>query len=65
MGKLFQSEFLKLRKSSIWMLIFVSPILSLLLGLSELSEIPVSKQHQWTATLGMMTISHAILFYRY
>ena len=62
MGKLFQSEFLKLRKSSIWMLIFVSPILSLLLGLSELSEIPDFKQHQWTATLGMMTISHAILF---
>ncbi|MET3656240.1 ABC transporter permease [Sporosarcina psychrophila] len=62
MGKSFQSEFLKLRKSSIWMLIFVSPILSLLLGLSELSEIPDFKQHQWTATLGMMTISHAILF---
>ena len=62
MRKLFQSEFLKLRKSSIWLLIFVSPILSLLLGLSELSEIPDLEQHQWTATLGMMTISHAILF---
>jgi len=62
MGKLFQSEFLKLRKSSIWMLIFVSPILSVLLGISELSELPAFEQHQWTATLGMMTISHAILF---
>ncbi|MEK4715773.1 ABC transporter permease [Sporosarcina sp. FSL K6-5500] len=62
MGKLVQSEFLKLRKSSIWMLIFVSPILSVLLGLSELSELPDIEQHQWTATLGIMTISHAILF---
>lgn len=62
MGKLFQSEFLKLRKSSIWMLIFVSPILSLLLGLNELSEMPDFEQDQWNATLGIMTISHAILF---
>ena len=62
MGKLFQSEFLKLRKSSIWMLIFVSPILSLLLGLTELREMPDFEQDQWTATLGIMTISHAILF---
>lgn len=62
MGKLFRSEFLKLRKSSIWMLIFISPILSLLLGLADLSEIPDVGKHQWTATLGMMTVSHAILF---
>lgn len=62
MGRLFRSEFLKLRKSSIWLLIFVSPILSVLLGLSELGEIEEFKQHQWTATLGIMTISHAILF---
>lgn len=62
MGKLFRSEFLKLRKSSIWMLIFISPILSLLLGLADLSEIPDVGKYQWTATLGMMTVSHAILF---
>lgn len=62
MGKLFRSEFLKLRKSSIWLLIFVSPILSLLLGFAGLSEMPDIGQQQWTAALGMMTISHAILF---
>ena len=62
MGKLFRSEFLKLRKSSIWMLIFISPILSFLLGFADLSEIPDVGKHQWTATLGMMTVSHAILF---
>lgn len=59
MGRLFRSEFLKLWKSSIWLLIFVSPILSLLLGLSEVDEL---EQNQWTATLSMMTVSHAILF---
>ena len=62
MWNLFRSEFLKLRKSSIWMLIFVSPILSLLIGFAELSEMPDIGQQQWTATLGVMTISHAILF---
>ena len=59
MGKLFRSEFLKLRKSSIWLLIFVSPILSLLLGLGEVDEL---EQNHWTATLSMMTVSHAIFF---
>ena len=63
MRKLFRSEFLKLRKSSIWMLIFVSPILSLLLGFPELSELQdLDPQQWWTATLGTMTFSHAILF---
>ena len=62
MGRLFQSEFLKLRKSSIWLLIFVSPILSLLLGFTALSELPDVGKHQWTTALGMMTVSHAILF---
>ncbi|MFJ7934009.1 ABC transporter permease [Sporosarcina sp. NPDC096371] len=62
MGRLFRSEFLKLRKSSIWLLIFVSPLLSILLGLSEVDAIKELEQQQWTATLGAMTISHAILF---
>ncbi|MBK3497328.1 ABC transporter permease [Viridibacillus sp. YIM B01967] len=62
MGKLFHSEFLKLRKSSIWLLIFVSPILSLLLGLSELNKFPDLEREQWISALGIMTISHAVLF---
>ncbi|MCG7334774.1 ABC transporter permease [Sporosarcina sp. ACRSM] len=61
MRKLFQSEFLKLRKSAIWLLIFVSPILSLLLGLGAGTMTDLGEQ-QWIETLGMMTISHAILF---
>ena len=61
MTRLLRSEFLKLRKSAIWLLIFISPILSLLLGLG-VSEIPELGIHQWETTLGMMTVSHAILF---
>lgn len=61
MTRLFRSEFLKLRKSAIWLLIFISPMLSLLLGLGA-SEIPEVEGYQWEGTLGMMTISHAILF---
>ncbi|MFC5589587.1 ABC transporter permease [Sporosarcina soli] len=61
MRKLFQSEFLKLRKSAIWLLIFVSPLLSLLLGLGADTMTELGQQ-QWIETLGMMTISHAILF---
>lgn len=62
MRKLLRSELLKLRKSSVWLLIFVSPILSLLLGLGELNAFPEVEQAQWTATLGVMAISHTILF---
>lgn len=61
MTRLFRSEFLKLRKSAIWLLIFVSPLLSLLLGLG-VSEMPELGQYQWNQTLAMMTVSHAILF---
>lgn len=61
MTRLFRSEFLKLRKSAIWLLIFISPMLSLLLGLG-VSEMPELGQHQWNTTLAMMTVSHAILF---
>ena len=61
MRRLFQSEFLKLRKSAIWLLIFVSPLLSMLLGLGELSEMAPSRQ-QWVSTLWMMSMTHGILF---
>ncbi len=61
MWKLFQTEFLKLRKSAIWLLIFVSPILSLLLGLGAGTMTGLGQQ-QWIETHGMMTVSHAILF---
>lgn len=64
MGKLLQVEFLKIRKSAIWLLILVSPILSLLIGFGETTEMPDLGigQQQWVSMLGVMTVSHAILF---
>lgn len=62
MGTLFQSEFLKLRKSAIWLLIFVSPLLTMLIGAGELPFLPDEDQDKWEMTLGIMAIGHAILF---
>ncbi|MBB4822996.1 hypothetical protein HNO89_000214 [Sporosarcina luteola] len=62
MAALFKSEFYKLRKSSIWLLIFVSPLLSFFIGLLESNEVPQYEGVQWVTSLGMMTIGHAILF---
>lgn len=62
MEKLFRSEFLKLRKSTIWLLIFVSPLLSMLIGLGEVTNLPDVGQNKWTMILGIMAIGHAILF---
>jgi lantibiotic transport system permease protein len=59
MWKVFCSEWLKLRKSSIWLLIFVSPVLSSLAGLAG----PAMKgMNEWEYLLGMMAFIHALLF---
>ncbi|MFB6466296.1 ABC transporter permease [Cytobacillus sp. Hz8] len=56
---MFQSEFLKIRKSSIWLLIFVSPLLATVAGFAE----PIVKNEgQWAFTLSLMTFVHALLF---
>ncbi|KAB2333141.1 ABC transporter permease subunit [Cytobacillus depressus] len=60
MGKVLRSEFLKLRKSSIWLLIFISPILASLTGLGEISR--DSLAYQWEMTLSIMVFLHALLF---
>ncbi|MGA8942775.1 MAG: ABC transporter permease [Thermoactinomyces sp.] len=57
MGRIFRAEFLKLRKSSIWLLIFVSPALAALIGLLKAPE-----QEQWILMLITMTSTHAVLF---
>lgn len=62
MWKYLRSEFLKLRKSAIWLLVFVSPLLAMLIGFGEVNVLPEIDQYQWVATLGMMTIGHSILF---
>ena len=56
MWKVLRFELLKLKKSPIWLLVFVSPALSFLVGLVE-SEI-----NNWLAALGTMALLHAMLF---
>lgn len=59
MGKVLRAEFLKLRKSSIWMLIFISPILASLTGFGELPE---ERTYQYEMTLSFMVFLHALIF---
>lgn len=61
MIKVFQSEFLKLRKSTIWLLIFISPILSTIAGLAiNLGE--AAKGYEWVNIISSMAFIHALLF---
>lgn len=59
MGKVLRAEFLKLRKSAIWLLIFISPALSFLVGLAESVE---DKQFQWVVAISYMAFIHGLLF---
>ena len=54
--KLVRSEWLKLRKTNIWLLIFVSPALASFIGFLSESELG------WLGTLGMMIPAHGLLF---
>lgn len=59
MGKILRTEFLKLRKSSIWLLVFVSPVLASLTGFGRsVEDIPF----KWEMTLSTMVFLHALLF---
>lgn len=59
MGKVLRAEFLKLRKSSIWLLIFISPVLATLVGYGQsVEDIPF----KWEMTLVSMAFIHALLF---
>ncbi|MBS4190018.1 ABC transporter permease [Bacillus sp. FJAT-49705] len=60
MGKVLRSEFLKLRKSSIWLLIFISPVLATLAGLGQSVE---DTPYKWEITLSAMSFLHALLFF--
>ncbi len=59
MGKVLRVEFLKLRKSPIWLLVFISPALATLVGYGQsVEDIPF----KWEMTLGSMAFIHALLF---
>lgn len=55
-NRVLQSEWLKLRKSNIWLLIFVSPILAFFSGLVDLGY------SDWGILLSQMVFIHAMLF---
>ncbi|WP_187695444.1 ABC transporter permease [Oceanobacillus piezotolerans] len=61
MVRLLRTELLKLRKSSIWLLIFVSPFLSLLVGLGETTA-GLPEEEYWLTTYQWMSFPHAALF---
>ncbi|MEF3311586.1 ABC transporter permease [Paenibacillus sp. GYB004] len=54
-----RSEWLKMRKSNIWLLVFVSPLLASLIGIGESSG---EAGPQWEYTYAMMSMLHAMLF---
>ncbi|MFE8701923.1 ABC transporter permease [Cytobacillus sp. FJAT-54145] len=59
MVNVLSSEFLKIKKSSIWGLIFISPLLSTLVGLGETMD---ETMNPWLGTIGLMSFLHALLF---
>jgi lantibiotic transport system permease protein len=55
-NRVLQSEWLKLRKSNIWVLMFVSPVVAFFAGIVELSY------PDWGVLLSQMVFTHAMLF---
>ncbi|MCQ6561951.1 ABC transporter permease [Paenibacillus mendelii] len=63
MVRMFRSEWLKLRKSVIWLLAVVSPLLAALVGiLSILDDAEIIGGSPWLYALSMMAALHAMLF---
>ncbi|MDQ0231394.1 ABC transporter permease [Metabacillus malikii] len=58
--RLIQSDFLKMRKTYIWLLLFVSPVLAFAGG--YLTEQVEGVPNEWIVPLVMMTPIHTILF---
>ncbi|MEJ8543687.1 ABC transporter permease [Brevibacillus borstelensis] len=61
MWRFFRSELLKLRKSPIWLLVFVSPALSTVIGLGMRIDTEMEEM-AWGMTYATMAVSHALLF---
>ncbi|MCM3112114.1 ABC transporter permease [Lederbergia lenta] len=58
--KIIQSEWLKFRKSNIWLLLFVSPLLAALVGL--LTDVQKMEGIEWYILLSGMLFVHGLLF---
>lgn len=59
MSRIFSSELLKLRKSPIWLLVLVSPVIAALIGL--LGRL-LDAGNDWAMLLSQMALLHALLF---
>ncbi|MVP01625.1 ABC transporter permease [Paenibacillus lutrae] len=59
-GKVLAVEWLKLRKSNIWLLLFVSPVLASLAGVLDAER--STPQIEWVLLLSNMALIHALLF---
>lgn len=58
--KIIQSEWLKFRKSNIWLLLFISPVLATIIGMTvNVSEM---KGVEWAYLLSTMVFIHGLLF---
>ncbi|WP_232278380.1 ABC transporter permease [Paenibacillus sp. 481] len=57
---LLSSEWIKLRRSNIWLLMFVSPALAALIGL--MYNVGSDEQMQWPMLLSVMGAAHVLLF---
>lgn len=60
-GNLMRTEWLKLRRSSIWLLIFVSPLLSAAVGVGTIRQ-ESKESFTWLNLLETMTLPHGLLF---
>lgn len=62
MLRLFRSEWLKLRKTSIWLILLLSPMISTLVALFDGVLRGVEGADVWIVALSLMSLPHALLF---
>ncbi|MFC5703922.1 ABC transporter permease [Cohnella faecalis] len=58
---MFRSEWLKIRRSVIWLLVAVSPLIASMFGFMD-SGVETGERFPWIEALMMMSILHAMLF---
>lgn len=61
-GRILRAEWLKLRKSSIWALIFISPAFAAIVGFVSMNEEAGGPRQQWPFLASDMAFAHGLLF---
>lgn len=62
MIRMFRSEWMKVRRTVIWLLAVVSPLLAALIGLLNVRDGSTSADATWLEALALMAVLHALLF---